>query len=379
MASWDLEPQPTLRPRRSARAGRSPSARLVVLCAAAAAAVLAAAAVAQSAPARRLETPRLSDIARASGPIPDSDLSHQGISRLVPGAYWGGVYRTSSGENVTIYASTAYPQDPALGQKWADFLSTLVHGSELSAVTVFLAPEAQIARVCGADALACYSGQDSVLVSPGEDPAAGISAEAVITHEYGHHVAASRSNAPWSAIDYGTKRWASYINVCSRARSGQLFPGAEEFPQYQLNPGEGFAESYRVLNERRAGIAETPWQVVSNSLYPDDTALALLQQDVSTPWRGASTSTRTGSLTRTTRVRTYTVATQLDGTLKLSLRPSAGTRLALDVFASSTRLAHAAGTGTLSRTLTICGQRSLRIRVTALRGNGSFRLAVAKP
>jgi hypothetical protein len=379
MASWDLEPLPTLRPRRSVRAGRSPSARLVVLCAAAAAAVLAAAAVAQSAPARRLDTPRLSEIARASGPIPDSELSQQGISRLVPGAYWGGVYRAATGENVTIYASTAYPQDPALGQKWADFLSTLVHGSELSAVTVFLAPETQIGRVCGAEALACYSGQDSVLVAPGEDPAADISAEAVITHEYGHHVAAHRSNAPWSALDYGTKRWASYINVCSRTRQGQLFPGAEEFPQYQLNPGEGFAESYRVLNERKAGLAETPWQVVSDSLYPDNTALSLLQLDVSTPWQGATTTARTASLTRTTRARTFTVPTQLDGTLKVSLRPSAGTRLALDVYASSTRLAHAVGTGSFSRTLTICGQRSLRIRVSALRGNGSFRLTVAKP
>jgi hypothetical protein len=379
MASWDLEPLPTLRPRRPNRVGRSPSARLVVLCAAAVAAVLAAAAVAQSAPTRRLDTPHLSEIARASGPIPDSELSQQGINRLVPGAYWGGVYRTASGENVTVYASTVYPQDPALGQKWADFLSTLVHGSELSAVTVFLAPETQIGRVCGASALACYSGQDSVLVGPGDDPAADISAEAVITHEYGHHVAAHRSNAPWSALDYGTKRWASYINVCSRARAGQLFPGAEDFPQYQLNPGEGFAESYRVLNERKAGLAETPWQVVSQSLYPDNTALTLLQQDVSAPWQGATNTTRTASLTRTTRTRTYTVATQLDGTLKVSLRPSVGTRLALDVFASSTRVAHAVGTGTLSRTLTICGQRSLRIRVTAVRGNGSFRLAVAKP
>ena len=280
---------------------------------------------------------------------------------------------------MTIYASTAYPQDPALGQKWADFLSTLVHGSELSAVTVFLAPEAQIGRVCGEDALACFSPQDSVIVSPGEDPAADISAEAVITHEYGHHVAAHRSNPPWSALDYGTKRWASYIQVCSRARQGELFPGAEESPQYQLNPGEGFAESYRLLNERKAGLAETPWQVVSDSLYPDSTALTLLGQDVSTPWQGVTTTTRTGSLTRTTRVRTFTVPTQLDGTLKISLRPSAGTRLALDVYASSTRLVHAVGAGAFSRTTTICGQRILRIRVSAASGNGAFRLTVAKP
>jgi hypothetical protein len=374
-----LEPQSTLRSRGPSRAGRSPSARLVVLCAAAAAAVLAAAAVAQSAPTRKLDTPRLSEIARASEPITDSELSTQRLSRLVPGNFWGGVYRTATGENVTIYASTAYPQDPALGQKWADFLSRLAHGLELSSVTVFLAPETQIGRVCGTEALACYSGDDHTLISPGEDPDASISAEAVITHEYGHHIAASRSNAPWSALDYGTKRWASAINVCTRARAGQLFPGSEEFPNYQLNPGEGFAESYRVLNERKAGIPETPWQIVSDALYPDSNALAALDQDVSSPWQASAATARTGRFTRTSRVRTFTVATPLDGTLRVSARPSAGTRVALDVFAGSSRLVHATGVGTVARTQTICGQRSLRVRVTETRGTGTFRLTVSKP
>jgi hypothetical protein len=379
VASWDLEPQSTLRSRGPSRAGSSPSARLVVLCAAAAAAVLAAAAVAQSAPARRLDTPRLSEIARASEPITDSEPSTQGLSRLVPGNFWGGVYRTSTGENVTVYASTAYPQDPALGQKWADFLARLAHGPELSTVTVFLAPETQIGRVCGTEALACYSGDDHTLISPGEDPDTSISAEAVITHEYGHHIAASRSNTPWSALDYGTKRWASAINVCSRARTGQLFPGSEQFPNYQLNPGEGFAEAYRVLNERKAGLAETPWQIVSDALYPDASALAALDQDVASPWRAPAATTRTARFTRAVRVRTYTVATPLDGTLRVSVRPSARTRVALDVFAGSSRIVHATGAGTVARTQTICGQRSRRVRVTETRGTGSFQLTVSKP
>jgi hypothetical protein len=374
-----MEPQSTLRPRGPSRAGSSPSARLVVLCAAAAAAVLAAAAVAQSAPTRRLDTPRLSEIARASEPIPDSELSTQGLNRLVPGNFWGGVYRTSTGENVTIYASTAYPQDPALGQKWAEFLAALEHGLELSTVTVFLAPEQQIGRVCGTEALACYSGDDHTLISPGEDPDSSISAEAVITHEYGHHIAATRSNAPWSALDYGTKRWASAISVCARARAGRLFPGSEAFPNYQLNPGEGFAESYRVLNERKAGIPETPWQIVSDALYPDTNALAALDQDVVSPWPGSTATTRAARFTRAARVRTFTVATPLDGTLRVSVRPSPGTRVAVDVFAGSSRLVHASGAGTVARTQTICGQRSLRVQVTETRGTGTFRLTVSKP
>ena len=78
-------------------------------------------------------------------------------------------------------------------------------------------------------------------------------------------------------------------------------------------------------------------------------------------------------------MRSFTVATPLDGTLRVSVRPSAGTRVALDVFAGSNRLVHAAGAGTVARTQTICGQRNLRVRVTETRGTGTFRLTVSKP
>ena len=56
-------------------------------------------------------------------------------------------------------------------------------------------------------------------------PSRDLSAEAIIAHEYGHHVAANRSNAPWAALDWGTKRWATYIQVCGRARDGRALPG----------------------------------------------------------------------------------------------------------------------------------------------------------
>jgi hypothetical protein len=338
-----------------------------------------AAAAAQSARAARLQAPQRGEIARAGAAIPDRVLSVKTSKLGVPSASWGGTYRTSTGESVSIFASNAYPVDPAIGQRWADFLASLVHGSELSAVTVFLAPASQVSRLCGSDAVACYSAPDNLLVAPGDDPDSDLSAEAVITHEYGHHVAAHRSNAPWDALDYGTKRWASSMNVCARARSGELAPGAENPVQYEVNPGEGFAESYRVLNERKAGRAETPWQIVSEVLYPSDAALAALEQDVTAPWPAATTTTRTARFTRTARTRTYTISTQLDGALKVTLRPSAGTRLALDVFAASRRVAHVVGTRAVSRSTTICGQRSYRVRVRAVSGAGTFSLAVSKP
>jgi hypothetical protein len=378
VASRELEPQTTVRSRRPSRAGPSPSARLPALCAVAVATALAAAAAAQSKPLQKLETPQVAEISRAARPIVDTELAAS-VNAVVPTGFWGGQYRTAGGESVTVYASNSYPVDPALGQRWADFLGTLVHGSEISTVTVLLATSAQISRTCGAGAVACYSAQGALLYAPGEDPGSDLSAEAVITHEYGHHVAASRSDAPWLALDWGPKRWASAMQVCARTRSGELFPGAEDPGRYTQNPGEGWAETYRVLNERKAGRAETPWQIVSPSLYPTSAALAAAEQDVTAPWQAATSTTQTVALSRTTKTRTFTVATQLDGVLKVALRPAAGMRLSVDVFASTTGAAHIVSARAFTRSFTVCGVRSYRIRVTDLAGRGSVSLTVAKP
>jgi hypothetical protein len=350
-----------------------------VLCAVAVATAFVAAAAAQSSTTRRLDIPQRAQISLAATPIVDKEVAAPSVSAVAPAGYWGGQYQTAAGESVTIYASNSYPVDPAMGQRWADFLASLVHGSEISTVTVLLATSVQIARVCGADAVACYSPQGAVLYTPGEDPGTDLSAEAVITHEYGHHVAANRSDAPWSALDWGPKRWASAMQVCARTRSGELFPGAEDARHYTQNPGEGWAETYRVLNERKAGLAEAPWQIVTQALYPTAAALTAAEQDVTTPWQTATTTTQTAVLSRTKKTRTFTFTTPLDGTLKLTLKHSAGMRLSVDLFASSTRTAHVVTAGVVARSFTVCGTRSYRVRVTELAGRGSVSLAVAKP
>jgi hypothetical protein len=315
--------------------------------------------------------------------IPDATLSASKAQRLLAAPnYWGGRYTTPAGELVTIYVSDTYPQDPAIPQRWANFLGSLVHGSELGSVTAYLAPLAEVQSDCGPQALACYSPGRSLLVAPGEAPADDISAEAVVTHEYGHHVAAHRSNAPWAAVDYGTKRWASFIQVCRRTRAGELKPGAETIPNYFFNPGEGFAESYRVLNEHKAGLVETPWDVVDRSLYPSAQALALLEQDVTSPWTKATTTAYRGSVSARARVRKLAVATVLDGALRLDLRASGGVRVRLQVTT-------AAGTTVADRTVAagrratvatkICGQRSYAARVTRVRGAGSYTLTITRP
>jgi hypothetical protein len=284
---------------------------------------------------------------------------------LEPGTYWGGPVTADTGERVTIYVSNRYAQDPAMTQRWADFLAGLVHGPELEQVVVYLAPETEVQRVCGDEALACYGASREMLVAPGEDPDTDLSAEAVITHEYGHHIAAHRANAPWPAIDYGTKRWASYERVCPRARSGELAPGAETANAYQRNPGEAFAETYRVLNEREEGVPEAPWVVVTRSLYPDMTALSLVDQDVVSPWRAPTPVRLSGA-----RTRTFSVATPLDGTLHVSVRASGATRIAiLGTGPNAVR-------GTRAATATICGARTVRVRITSQR---AFTATLTRP
>jgi hypothetical protein len=236
-----------------------------------------------------------------------------------------------------------------------------------------------VQQTCGSGALACYGATESTLLASAEDPAPDFSAEAVVTHEYGHHVAANRSNPPWDAIDYGTKRWASYEQVCAGAQTGKFFPGAESEPNYQLNPGEAFAETYRVLNERKAGLAEPPWQVVSESLYPDDNALAAVEQDVLSPWTAPTGTTKTAKLSKNAKSRTFTFATSLDGNLNASVRGPARSGISIVVLQATKQLTHASGGSRVAASATICGQRTVKIRVTRTAGAGTFRLVVAKP
>ena len=330
-----------------------------------------------------LASPSRAAIATAPQVIPDSTLRAATARRILAlRDYWGGRYNTPTGEPVTVYVSDAYPQDQAIPQRWANLLDSLVHGPELSQVTAYLAPLDEVQTICGFEALACYSPQESLLVAPGDPPAADISAEAVVEHEYGHHVAAHRLNPPWAAVDYGTKRWASYTQVCSQTRSGKLHPGAESLPYYTLNPGEAFAESYRVLNQHKLGLAETAWDVVDQSLYPSAQALSLLEQDVTSPWTKPTVTAYRGSLRGAAKSRTFAILTGLDGSLRVDLHASSRVRLRLRVTVPSgkalaTRTVAAAHDGVVSAT--ICGQRSYSVRVSRLRGAGAFTLSVTKP
>jgi hypothetical protein len=290
----------------------------------------------------------LAGTAAAAGPLPGT---------------WGGTITASNGESVTVDITSQVPVDPALQLRWADYLTTLAHGPELRTVTVALVSLRQVQSICGRSALACYLGSSATIHSPTDDVPGEATAQSILAHEYGHHLAGSEDNAPWPALDWGTKRWATAMGICSRVKIGQLLPG-DEGTSYLFNPGEAFAESYRLLNERALGLPETPWDIVDTSLQPSQATLDALLLDIRSPWTGPRLVSRKSSFVTASKAttRTFTIATPLDGTLAVSVKSPKGTVFRPRVAST-----------------TICGQRSVTVTVSRVKGYGAFTLDVSVP
>jgi hypothetical protein len=290
---------------------------------------------------------------------------------------WGGTYTTSTGESVRVTVSDRYPVDEALAGSWAEYLGSLVHGPELAGVTLYLAPYSEVQSLCGFGALACYSRRRQLIIAPRDDFPDGPTAQAIVAHEYGHHIAANRVNPPWDALSYGTKRWSSQIGVCSRIEAGMLFPGGAG-DRYRLDPGEGFAEAYRLLNEVRAGRPESAWEITDPSLRPDPVALAALERDVLDPWTRPTVQRGSGSFRAGgNATRSFPVATPLDGSVVITLRAPAKMRLRLLLYDRGRKATVMTGGRRLQTT--ICGRRSLVVRVTRQAGAGRFSLSISRP
>ena len=141
--------------------------------------------------------------------------------------------------------------DTAVAQRQADFFASLVPGSELATLDAYLLSPSESSAPFAAGARWRVTAATG---SAAEDPAFDLSAESVAAHEYGHHVAI-RLDPPWDAIDYGTKRWATYLNVCARTERRMWFPGARTRAEYFFNPGEAARHAASSTSSNFAGGA----------------------------------------------------------------------------------------------------------------------------
>jgi hypothetical protein len=292
----------------------------------------------------------------------------------------GGPTTSATGAQMTIYVSDRYASDQVDPQGWADFFAGLVHGAELSALVAYVATPDEVTQLCGPAALACAGG--GRIVIPGETDGS-VASTAVATHEYAHFVALHRVNPPWTTTAFGTKRWATVTGVCARAARGTAFPG-DEGDHYRLNPGESFAEAYRILNETKTGATAFSWPIVDPSFYPDANALAAVELDVLSPWQAPTVAFVGGRfLPRGARTWRRAIAAPLDGVLGATLTVPAGGlyELTLSTSDGRTKLATGLWSGAHTKALSavVCGQRHLVLTVTRRGAAGRFSIRLATP
>jgi hypothetical protein len=285
---------------------------------------------------------------------------------------------TSTGETVTVLVSESFAPE-VTPESWAEFLVRLVHGSELQQLTTYVAPLSEVEDICGSRALGCYARDRAITL--GETLPDGTTGEAVLRHEYGHHIALYRSNEPWAAIDWGPKNWASAANVCAKVSRREAFPG-DEGSNYPQNPGEAWAEVYRLLDERRAGITTASWPIIAPSFYPTEAMLQAAEKDVTQPWASGQKTVSRRAVARG-RVWYVPVSTPLDGAYEITVTVPRGGQHEVVLTAANRRtvLKRATKTGPRTRRIsgTICGQRSLFVRVTQKGATGAVSVSVAKP
>jgi hypothetical protein len=230
-------------------------------------------------------------------------------------------------------------------------------------------PVAEIAAMCGStEAQACYFSEANRMVINGSDAPAtdGASREFVIAHEYGHHLANHRNNAPFDnpAVDWGPKNWASFARVCQGVRAGRYFPGNEGSHYFQ-NPGEAFAESFA---HNRFPSEPVTWHWPD---FPDPHtgAFPAIQTDALALWNGPTSDERSGRFPKKQKRKRRTKVnrkvkrfeTPRDGDMKLTLNGPDRADLALKLFGSDGRLlAQSDGVGSREQvSFQICGERHL--------------------
>jgi len=311
--------------------------------------------------------------APSAGAVRTAVLTAAGLRRLEAKSWLSGAYP------VKVSVSPAYASDPGMAQRWADFFASLLHGDELAALDAYIAPLSEVEEICHGDALGCYGSNHLVVMG---ETNFGVTPESVARHEYGHHIAAHRLNPPWIALDSGAKRWASHVGVCARTAAGTAFPG-DEGAEYALNPGEAFAESYRVLMETNGSAVGYDWPIVDPSFRPDAQSLAALREDVVHPWQSQSTTTIRGKFLRRSRTWSAQIATPLDGEIRIQVNVPGGGADDVNLLSSDGRAVLAAGSwtgsGVKAAEYLVCGKRSLKVRVKRGGAAARFSLRVTAP
>ncbi len=278
---------------------------------------------------------------------------------------------------------------PTLAGVYVGYLDSIPHGSELQRLLVRVASVDQVAGLCGGlereGILACYEPGKNRMNVPnvGLDATTGsgtYSLRYVLTHEYGHHIAAHRSNPGFrgGAEDWGPKLWSSQQLVCDGVKHRQLFPGVERpASRYLANPGEAWAESYA-----RLVFPDQPW-TFTGRLQPDGVALDAARRDVVEPWtknRGVAAFTMSAKR----HSQRFAVPLSLDGTVKVLVRGPRRSKVGVRARFDGRTLgsAHSRGRTESASIRRVCRStpaQTLGLTVVRRGGHGATKVVVCYP
>ena len=291
-------------------------------------------------------------------------------------------YLTKEGTSVAAAISDRYGDQlrTDVVQSYVDFLDSLTHGPELATLRIYIAPPEEVLSECGGleGTLACYDSRTQVMTVPGEEPdtgSSGVTTSYVVAHEYGHHIAASRSNEPFNPFAFGPKYWSSYELVCDRAQKRLLAPG-DENKFYRQNPGEGWAETYAQL--KYPGIE---W-MYDPIMKPDAGAFAAATRDVLDPWQGGVTKTYKGTFGKSgSNTRRFGLNLTLDGRFRLRLSGPRGSNYNVIAISGDRRsqTRNAGSRDTLAFDAVCREQQTERVSlvVKRVKGSGPFTMKVS--
>ena len=301
------------------------------------------------------------------------------------GVSWkGGLYAVSSSGSpvsVCVYTSTAFTYRAAVNSDWAAFFANLPHGSEITQLTVYIAPISQITAgyLCGPMADSCYDPGLGAMYLTGETPPDGANIQQIAAHEYGHHIASWRLNTPWDALNNGPKHWATSAAVCDQTRKKKMFPG-DEGAHYEDNPSEIWAETYRVYATSVIGTVLDPWEILSPQWEPVAANLTAAAADTLRPWLKQQKKTLTGHLGSSGSQKYVTsIPFPLDGRLDATGSVKSSLRIKVAVQSSSGAYLTASSSLSSRASVNVCSSPTAKVTVTRLSGSGTWTLQLQSP
>lgn len=281
-------------------------------------------------------------------------------------------YPDGDGHAVRIHRGS-FSEDTA--RQIALELGELLHGDEMRRLSVILVTDSEMDSLCGPGVLACYGARSEQMVVSGRESDRPPSRSFVVAHEYGHHLARNRSNAPWRSLDWGTKRWATTERVCPGVRRGRFKPGAYGRRSYYDNPGEAYAEAYAFMHFPD----EVDWDW--NLPHPTRASYRAIRADVTEPWNGPTLVEREGRIRRAGGRDQVRLRTPLDGRLRVRMVAKRGRNFDLRVLDSRRNVLARSSTGGPREKLkmNVCGPRKLLVQAVSRRGKGNFEIRARRP